>query len=96
MKQLLVWIADWLALLLSDWAHPEQKAEREKVEAQTATQNAVIEQHTAIDKVLTAQAREEDAAIVAGQKKLDEILKPLPKVERTEGEEFDRLSERIK
>lgn len=74
MRQLLIWIADWLALLLSDWAHPEQKAERERIDAETVTGDAAIEAHRAAQATLSKQAAEEDAAIVAGQEKLDEIL----------------------
>jgi len=89
-------IVNWLALKLSDWANPGQAEARAKVEEEAKTEDAAIEQHTAAEKVLTAEAAEEDKAIQEGQAKLDEILKPLPKVDRTEDEEFELLSKRIK
>lgn len=89
-------LIDSLLLAVSDWLHPEAKAERERIATEMVTQDAAIEQHEATEKVLTEQAKAKDEVIEKDKAELNEILKPLPKVERTEDEEFNRLSERIK
>lgn len=89
-------LVDWLLLAVSDWLHPKAKAERERIDAEIATQDAAVEAEVTHQGTLTATATTQDAAIEWDKAELTEALEPLPKVERTEDEEFNRLSERIR
>lgn len=89
-------ILDWVLVAISDYLHPEAKALRKQIEAESRAQDAIIEREKGRQAVLTEEAKAEDEVIAEGQAKLKEMLKPLPKVERTEDDEFERLSGRIR
>lgn len=85
-----------LVLVVDDWLHPGQKEERERIAGEAKAQDTRVEAETARQEVLSKEAVAQDAAIAEDKAELKEALKPLPKVTRTEDEEFDRLSGRIK